>query len=455
MSDQNALPPFPPEAAAPRLRMNTLINLRWLAVLGQTVAVAFAALTLAFTPQLGLCFLVIGAMVAANLAAIAFNPRNHRLSERGAFRFILFDLLQLTALLFLSGGLNNPFALLFMAPVTISATALSLRSTGVLAAIALALITLLAGYHMPLVMADGTALTLHPLHLTGFWAAIVIGTLFLSGFAFRLTEETEGMSHALLAMQTALAREQKLHDLGGVVAAAAHELGTPLATIKLVSSELAEELADRPDLREDADLIRSQADRCRDILRSMGRAGKSDLHLRTAPLSALIREAAEPHSDRGIAIEYGFAAEGGAENRAPLVRRSPEVIHGLRNLVQNAVDYARARIWVDVRWSEERVTIRVIDDGDGYPPEILSRLGDPILRSRGRDAQRPDYDGMGLGLFIAKTLLERTGAAVSFDNAPRTEGQARRGAVALVSWPLPAIAVGGNEALGANEPITA
>ncbi|MEM8823901.1 MAG: ActS/PrrB/RegB family redox-sensitive histidine kinase [Pseudomonadota bacterium] len=449
---------LPPETSAPRVRLGTLVNLRWLAILGQTVTVVTAAFTLTLTFQLGLCLLTIAAAVVANLAATTLYPPNHRLTERSAFAFILFDLCQLAILLFLTGGLNNPFALLFLAPVTISATALSLRATAALAALALALISLLAGYHMPLILADGRPLTMHPLHQAGFWVAIVVGTLFLSGFAYRLTEETEGMSQALLATQTALAREQKLHDLGGVVAAAAHEMGTPLATIKLVSSELAEELSENTSLREDAELIRDQADRCRDILRSMGRAGKSDRYMRTAPLPALIREAAEPHADRGILIDYDFAPEAGAEERAPLVRRSPEVIHGLRNMIQNAVDYADTRVWVDVRWSKTRVTIRVIDDGDGYPHEMLSRLGDPFLRSGPRDPRRPGYDGMGLGLFIAKTLLERTGAAVSFANGTRPGRRFRKdrsGAIAQVSWPMADIAVDDGQPLGENTPIVA
>ncbi|MEL6585455.1 MAG: sensor histidine kinase, partial [Pseudomonadota bacterium] len=235
---------LPPEARAPRVRLGTLINLRWLAILGQTVTVVLVSLVFSLTLQLGLCLIAIGASVIANLVAMTVYPPNHRLSEREAFAFLLFDLLQLAFLLFLTGGLNNPFALLFLAPVTISATALSLRSTLVLAVLAIGLISTLTFVHLPLQTARGTLLELPNLHVAGFWVAIVVGTLFLSGFAFRLTLETERMSSALLATQTALEREQKLHDLGGVVAAAAHELGTPLATIKLVSTELAEELDD-------------------------------------------------------------------------------------------------------------------------------------------------------------------------------------------------------------------
>jgi two-component system sensor histidine kinase RegB len=448
---------LPPEAASPSVRLRTLVNLRWLAVLGQTATVVGASLLVELSLELGLCFLAIGASVIANLLAMTLYPASQRLSEREAFGFLLFDLFQLTALLFLSGGLNNPFALLVIAPVTISATTLSLRSTVTLAGLGVLAMSLLGVYHEPLQLADGALLALSPLHLLGTWFAIIVGMLFLAGFAYRLTRETEQVSAALLATQTALAREQKLHDLGGVVAAAAHELGTPLATIKLVSSELADEIGDalpeREDLAQDARLIHAQADRCRDILRSMGRAGKDDASVRSAQLETVVRESAEPHAGRGIEIVWAVEPEPGADPRQPRIRRSPEVVHGLRNLVQNAVDFSRRRIWVDLRWSGRRVQVRVIDDGPGYPPEVLGRLGDPFLRSRAR-GRRASYEGMGLGLFIAKTLLERTGATVAFDNGTPPFGPRppdRGGAIAEVTWPRATIESRGG-ALGENRP---
>lgn len=224
----------------------------------------------------------------------------------------------------------------------------------------------------------------------GFWLSIVIGILFLGLYSRRVATEMRSMSQALLATQMALAREQKLTDLGGVVAAAAHELGTPLATIKLVSAELMTELADRPDLMEDAQLIREQADRCRDILRDMGRAGKDDLHLRQAPLSVALREAAEPHMARGKRVEFIFAPAEGAPDRQPTILRRPEIIHGLRNLVQNAVDFARSTVWIEGEWTDQTVTVRIIDDGEGFPR--MSSAGSATLRPlppRGRRHHPP------------------------------------------------------------------
>jgi two-component system, sensor histidine kinase RegB len=275
------------------------------------------------------------------------------------------------------------------------------------------------------------------------------------------------MSDALLATQIALAREQKLTDLGGVVAAAAHELGTPLATIKLASSELVDALQGQDDLKADAELIRDQADRCRDILRGMGRAGKSDAHLKRAPLSAILREAADPHANRGRTMVYDIAPAEGSDPKQPIIARQPEIIHGLRNLVQNAVDFADSTVWIDAFWTDRAIVVRIIDDGAGFPPQVLGRIGDPFVSSR-RDpgqAARPGYEGMGLGLFIAKTLLERTGATLSFANGSdpfsaerdaAADLEERRGAIVEVAWTRSRLSGDDSpdrQALGENLPI--
>jgi len=452
------------EARSDWVRLRTLLVLRWLAIGGQTVAVVIASLYLGLRVELGLCFLAIGASVVSNLVAMAVFPENQRLSDRDAMLTLLFDLAQLGFLLFLTGGLNNPFALLILAPVTISATALTLSSTIILGLIAIGLVTAISFTHLPLVTASGTILELPPIFVAGFWCAIVIGIVFLSGYARRVAQESHSMSQALAATQMALAREQKLTDLGGVVAAAAHELGTPLATIKLVSTELVDELEDRADLQEDARLIRDQADRCRDILRSMGQAGKDDLHMRFAPLGEVLREAAEPHAERGVDIHFALNADEGLEDdEQPFILRLPEVIHGLRNLTQNAVDFAEKNVWVEAGWNAEAVRVRVIDDGPGFPSDMLGRLGDPFFRRRRREnpIQRPGYEGMGLGLFIAKTLLERSGAQVEFHNSSdpflsEIEKSEKRGAMVVVAWPRSMIAVSSGQAggpLGENQPI--
>ncbi|QQA42756.1 sensor histidine kinase RegB [Pelagovum pacificum] len=445
------------------VRLRTLVVIRWIAIAGQTIAMLVAIYGYRLDIEEGLAAVTIGASVLANLFTTFLNPENKRLSERQATLMMVFDVFQLGALLYLTGGLNNPFALLILAPVTISATVLHLRSTAIVGALAIVVISLLGLTSLPIRGPTDLPLILPPIFEFGYWLALVIGVVFLSVYARQVTNEMHAMGDALLATQLALAREQKLTDLGGVVAAAAHELGTPLATIKLVSSELMEELADNPDLYDDARLIRSQADRCRDILRSMGRAGKDDLHLKRAPLETVVQEAAEPHQDRGKPVLFEIGPEPDCDDLQPVVYRRPEVIHGLRNLVQNAVDFARDEVHVSVRWSPTTVTIRISDDGPGFPAHLIGRIGDPFVTNRraSEDRQRrPGYEGMGLGLFIAKTLLERSGARLSFasDGGGRKE-RSYGGAIVQVVWPIdrlrPRKGDGETAALGENRPITA
>lgn len=426
------------------VRLRTLIALRWMAVIGQLVAIGMATAYFGMILPLLPSMLVVGASVIANAVSIYAFPENKRLTELEALLTLLFDMGQLVLLVIMTGGMTNPFILLVLAPVTVSASALRLRTTVVLGGAAIAFVTFAALVNIPMRYPDGTALSVPPLFAFGFWLSIVVGVLFIALYARRVATEIRAMGDALQATQMALAREQKLTDLGGVVAAAAHELGTPLATIKLISTELITELGDRPELLEDAKLIRSQADRCRDILRSMGRAGKDDLQTRQAPLESLLREAAEPHESRGKVLHFHIQPFGGADAKQPMLLRKPEIIHGLRNLVQNAVDFARSAVWVEAEWSEKTLLIRIVDDGPGYPLNVIGRIGDPFVRSR-RDEQdltlRPEYEGMGLGLFIAKTLLERSGAELTFANAADPflspeERPERCGAVVEAIWPL-------------------
>ncbi|MFY1707058.1 sensor histidine kinase RegB [Tritonibacter scottomollicae] len=425
------------------IRLRTLIVLRWVAIIGQATAIIAAQTQYNLQLSVLPCYFAIGVSALANLVALIVFPENKRLSEFQNFLMVLFDLLQLCFLLYMTGGLNNPFALLVLGPVTISATVMGLRSTLIIGASAIFLVSLLVPLHIPLETAEGTILRMPSLFVFGHWCALVIAILFIGAYSYRISAEIRSMSDALAATQFALSREQKLTDLGGVVAAAAHELGTPLATIKLTSSELIEELDELPELQEDARLIREQADRCRDILRSMGRTGNDDLHLRQTPLSALMHEAAEPHFDRGKDIRFSEHPADEDALHQPSILRKPEIIHGLRNLVQNAVDFAQTTVWIELHWSADHITVRICDDGNGFPGHLLGRLGDPFMRRRSTHSdrsKRPGYEGMGLGLFIAKTLLERTGARLEFANARDVRishnlAPSQNGALVVVTWP--------------------
>lgn len=453
------------------VRLRTLVTLRWLAAGGQATAVLIADLVLHMQLPTGLCFGAIAASACVNIVAQIVHPVSKRLTERDTALTLLFDLAQLGVLLFLAGGLTNPFSVLALAPVIISATALTLRSTIMLGAVAVAMFSLLSVFYIPLTFSDGTVWAPPPLIVLGHWSSLMIGLAFLGGYARRVTAEIWTMSQALAAAEAALGREQRLTAIGGLAAAAAHELGTPLATIKLVSGELARELKDQPDLAEDVALIRKQAERCRDILRELSADPRDDRHVKSAPVSALVEEAAEPHRDRGRTLHLrlrGMPAEIAGPDQ-PEIQRRPEIVHGLRNLVQNAVDFADANVWIDVDWTEAELRIAVGDDGPGFSPDMLGRLGDPFVRDRARRGApegRAGYEGMGLGLFIAKTLLERTGARVSFANGAEPEARAVRrrgaapdgarptGAIVEAAWPRGAVdrAPGGRRpALGPNE----
>ena len=445
------LPLAPPLAADARsgwIRLRTLILLRWLAVLGQSLTVVLADAVLGIRVPHAACALVIGAAAAVNFVAMTLAAENRRLSEREAVLMLLFDVGQLGALLYLTGGLGNPFSLLLMGPVMISAAALTRRATIILAAAAALVATFLARYHVALMMKDGVNLEGPPVLAAGNWTALLIGTAFLALFVRRVTDETFSMSRALAATQMALAREQQLSALGGVVAAAAHELGTPLATIKLASSELVAELAGQPELQEDARLVRDQADRCSEILRAMRPRPSDDTFVLFAPFASVVAEAAGPHAERGkrVEIRVGGAPVDEAVPQ-PLVSRSPEIVQGLRNLVQNAVDFADTTVWIDLEWTAAEVSAVIGDDGPGYPPELIGRIGDPFVRGRSPAPEaRRGYESMGLGLFIAKTLLERSGARLTFENAGEvpaaspSDAPGPTGAVVTVVWPLGRVA---------------
>lgn len=429
------------------IQLRTLVNMRWWGIFGQISILMLAYWFYAITNPIGPCLLAIGAGAASNLVASLFYPRSKLLSQREACWIMTFDTLQLGAVLWMLGGLNNPFAFLIIGPLVVAAPALSLRSMIYLGATTIAVTTFLYRSFTPLETTQGYQLDASPGLFFGIYAAIVIATVFLTVYSRWIATEMQVMSGALHATQIELARTQKLNQLSGVVAATAHELGTPLATISLASGELANELSDREDLRSEAVLIRGEAERCKNILRSMGSAGMDDSHTRSTLLPALIDEAAEPHLERGKAVHFYHVESEGGGRTPPTVSRRPEIIHGLRNLVQNAVDFAEENVWVESTWSDRTLSVRVMDDGRGFPKRVLRRIGLPFIGSIGRSAARPGYQGMGLGLFIAKTLLERSGAKVAFANGSDAlskygEHDRRVGAVVEITWPRSAIEAG-------------
>jgi two-component system, sensor histidine kinase RegB len=415
---------------ARRLKLDTLIRLRWLAVTGQCGAVAFVYFQLGFKLPFGACLSVILASAAVNLWFRIRRPASHRLGDDAATFLLAFDLLQLAALLYLTGGLQNPFSILFLAPIMISATALPPQRTLGLGLLAIGCSTLLVLDHRPLPWRDGNPMELPFLYVVGIWTAILLGIAFTGAFAYRVAEEGRQLAGALAATELVLAREQHLSQLDGLAAAAAHELGTPLATIALVAKELDLQAPKDSPMAEDTRLLREQVERCREILSKLTSLGDDEEggFLGTMTLGHLLEDIASPHRSFGIDITITCTGEG----PEPVCPRSPGLLYGLGNLVDNAVDFAKTTLAIDARWTADWVSVEIRDDGPGFAPEVLLRVGEPYVTTRG--ARRLDQEGgsgLGLGLFIAKTLIERSGAQMNLTNAMPPEN----GAVVRIVWP--------------------
>jgi two-component system sensor histidine kinase RegB len=427
------------------LRLRTLVRLRWLAIVGQTGAVLGVHFGLGFPVPLGLCLAVIAFSAWLNIFLTIRWRKSVRLHETHAGLLLVYDVLQLAILLYLTGGLENPFSFLFLVPVTISASSLSARWTMMLGLVAFAAATILAFHHYPLPWVPGQRFELPDVYIGGMWAAIMSGVVFSAIYAGRIADEARQMSAALSATEMVLAREQRLSALDGLAAAAAHELGTPLATIALVAKELKRELPLEGSHKDDIDLLISQTARCREILaRLSSREAQTDEMYQRTRILVMIEDLIAPlrGSDVVIAVTSTADLEERAVENEPVLRRNPAIAYGLGNLLENAVDFAEARVEVDARWTPSQVSITVRDDGPGFHQNIFDRLGDPFVTSRpgyGEETGEPGrHEGMGLGFFIAKTLLERTGASVSLANRPTPE----HGAVVYVVWPRSVIDLG-------------
>ncbi|MEO3432473.1 ActS/PrrB/RegB family redox-sensitive histidine kinase [Inquilinus sp. CAU 1745] len=411
-----------------RVSLRTLILIRWVAIAGQLAAVLGVAFGLGYPLPLGPLLAVIGVSVLLNVAATLQGRTRLRLGDRDAALYIAYDLLQLTVLLSLSGGLLNPFCMMLLAPLTVSATILSRRSTVALTALTLVCTLVLGLWHYPLPGPAGD-MNLPAVYVFGIWLAMSVSAVFVAAYVHHVAEEARRMGDALAASQMALAREQRVSALGALAAAAAHELGTPLGTIAVVAKELSRDLPRDSALAEDVTLLMSESERCRRILADL--ASQPDIGggdpYEKLPLPVLVETAAQPHLRPEIILDIDSDDAGDP----PAIRRTPELLHGLGNLLQNALQFARAEVTVRTAWSADRVTLTIRDDGPGFPAGLLARIGEPYISGRGEGRVARSNDGvhMGLGIFIATTLLEHAGATLDFSNG--RDG----GAKVVVSWP--------------------
>ena len=408
-----------------RVRSHTLVAIRWVGVTGPGITLLVVFFGFGFEFPIDFAIAAVTASAGLNLFVLLRHWARPHIGELDATLYLGFDILQLGVLLYLTGGLLNPFQILILAPIVVSATVLSAFSTIVLSVLAMVTVTFLSFEHLPL-PAPNPIPDPGPVFIFAIWVATVLAIGFTAAYVYRVAREQRRMQEALAETQAALAREHQVSAVGAIAAAAAHELGTPLATIAVVAKELARDLPADSEQGEDAALLLSQAERCRDILaelaaRPTGDTGES---FYKGPISSLIEQVSV---DRGtdlvpVVIEKATAAD--TENPEPRVVTRPEIVHGLGNFISNAKQFARTEVRVVVEWSSEHCRVDVLDDGPGFPPHILSRLGEPYVSTR-----RESGDHMGLGVFIAQTLLERTGARVEFDN------RADVGAEVKVVWP--------------------
>src|SRR6266545_4900034 len=412
------------------VRLDTLVRLRWLAVIGQTTAVLVVYFGLDYELPIWACLAVIALAAWLNVALRIRFPMTQRLEPDRAAWLLAFDVAELAVLLFFTGGLENPFAFLFLGPVLISATALPARMTLMLGGFAIACATVLVFVHDPLPWDSEPPLELPAVYVMGVWLSLLLAIAFIGLHAWQITEESRQLADALAATELVLAREQHLSQLDGLAAAAAHELGTPLSTITVIATDLERAIgADSPHT-EDIKLLRAQAQRCRQILAKLTELSSNVEPFSRMPLSALLDEVVAPHRNFGISINVDLTPQDATE---PIGGRNPAILYGLGNLVENAVDFARERVEVAASWSRDEVGVTITDDGPGFAPEIMDRIGEPYVTSTRRRRFNVGGEaggGLGLGVFIAKTLLERSGATLTYENRAFPE----RGAVIRVRW---------------------
>jgi len=414
-----------------RVSLRTLVLVRWIVIAGQLVTVLTVDFGFGYPMPLAGLLAIIGLAVIVNLVG-SITRRGRALSDRSAARYLAFDLLQLSALLFLTGGLANPFAVLVLGPIAVAAAVLGRDYAMMLTALAIVCLAALSASPFDLPWSGSEAPHLPDLYEFGVWIALTLACGFIAIYNWSVAGEARRISEALSETQLALAREQQLAALGTLAAAAAHELGTPLSTITVVAKELAHDLPPDSPFAEDVALIQSQCDRCRGILAELARKPEDAeaSPFDRLPLVQLVEAAAQPHRMPGIRLEIRSTASPGTES--PILRRTPEILHGLGNILQNAMQFATNAVAVAAHSDAQRIVMTISDDGPGFSPGLLGRLGEPYLSQRDED-----HEHLGLGIFIAQTLLERTGAELEFENG---RVGALSGAAVTIVWPRSSLA---------------
>lgn len=399
------------------LDRKTLVRLRWIAIAGQLIAVnlVYNYLNLEF-PIIESHIIILSGLIT-NLY-LQFRIRVSQLKDIYSSFFLIYDLAQLSLLLYLTGGISNPFSLLLIVPAIVSSTFLSMGTTIILGATTVLSLFVLTKFYLPLPGVIEYGFDFPFFYLSGMLISIIVGLIFLSYFGIRFSGETKKRSEALNRLQQVIAKEYELESLGGQAAAAAHSLGTPLATITVVAKELRKEIGKESKHSKDLDLLISQTKRCGDILKKISQKQIiEDKFMSAIKLEDLLEEILRSFMESSNkTIKLNSEKDINKIN----VKRSPEIIYGLRNFIGNAVKFSDSKVEVELVSNNDAVSINIHDDGPGFPDDIMEVLGEPYIKSKSQKIS--GKSGLGLGTFLGKTLLERQGAEIIFSNRKSNNG---------------------------------
>ena len=409
-----------------QLDKKTLVTLRYIAIFGQLFAINIVYNYLNLTFHIIESHIIIFIGLGTNLF-LQLKVKGNQLKDFYASLFLIYDLVQLSALLYLTGGILNPFSFLLIIPAIVSSTFLSMGTTIILGAFTSILLLLISYLYLPLPGIQENTLTFPIFYKTGILVAILIGLIFLSYFGIRFSGETKKRSEAFNKLQEVISKEYELESLGGQAAAAAHSLGTPLATISVVAKELKKDIGDNTEYSKDIDLLISQTKRCSEILKKISsKQIEDDQFISSVKIEDLIEEIIDSFRETS-SKEINLICED--DKNKINIQRTPEIVYGLRNFIGNAVKFAKREVIIYLKSDEKTISINIIDDGPGFPDDIKNVLGEPYIKSKSKEVSL--NSGLGLGIFLGKTLLEKQGAKLAFFRNKKFNG-----ASVMINWDI-------------------
>ena len=405
------------------LKKSTYITLRWIGIIGQLISVyiVYFYLNLSFPFILANLVILIG--IISNLFLVYIYKKT-QLSDRSALLFLFIDIFQLSFLIYLTGGVVNPFVIFLIIPSVFASSNLGLRTNLLLVLATILVIIFLTFYSKELPGPLNEHFHVDPYYYFSIPVALIIALVFLNYFAIIFGKESRLRKEALNKMEEIMAKEHEMLSLGGQAAAAAHSLGTPLSTIKIITQELKDQLRDRRDLTQDIDLLSSQVERCNQILKklSLNPNEEDDFIDENFTMKDILKEIVESFKETS---NKNFITNFDQDLNSKKMTRSIEIIYGLRNFIGNANKFSKKKIFISLKSDAQITEITIEDDGNGYPTDVLSKIGEPYLKS----FYNKSKTGLGLGIFIGKNLLEKNFASIDCRNS-----KTRGGAEVLIKW---------------------